>query len=91
MKRKITIPASGEALKKQLIEQYKLASAASLALVDTAAHALDLAMAAEAAIARDGIVLGGQRGLRAHPACTVARDARSRLISALRALNVEFA
>ena len=66
-----------------------LASTAALALLDTAACALDQALEAEAIMAREGLSTPGTRGPRAHPLCNVARDARNRLIASLRSLNLE--
>jgi hypothetical protein len=82
-------PRSGDELRKRLLAEYTISSAPALALVDAAASALDVALAAEKLLERDGLCIGGQRGLRAHPAAAVARDARARLLAALRQLGVE--
>lgn len=80
-------PPNGAQLRKQLIAQYGISSAAGLALVDTAARALDQARAAERQLQKDGLTVDG--GRRAHPCLKAAHDARSRLLAALRALNIE--
>jgi hypothetical protein len=90
-RRKITggPPATGAELRERVLAQYQLTSTPALALLDAAARALDIAAAADATIQRDGLILGGQRGSRAHPAIVIARDARNQVIAALRALNLE--
>ena len=55
---------NGTALRKALVTQYGLTSAAALALVDVAAQALDQALRAERKLAKEGDCIGGARGLR---------------------------
>lgn len=82
-------PASGAQLRKQVMFEHQIDSAAALTLLDTAAAALDQALLAEATLAREGLTVPGSRGPRPHPAAAIARDARNRLIAALRALHLE--
>lgn len=79
---------SGMELRRQLLDEYELDSAAQLALVDTAACALDLALEAEKVIKKEGIITTGARGSVPHPAVMVSKDARNRLMRALGQLNL---
>lgn len=88
-RRKIDLPQSGDELVSMLMETYSIDSGAGLLLVQQAAHALDQALEAEALIREHGMVTMGERGLRPNPACSISRDARNRLLAALRALNLE--
>lgn len=82
-------PRSGSELRKRLLAEHSITGAASLTLLDTACAALDQALEAERILAKDGLVTGGQRGHRQHPAVNISRDARNRLLASLRALGVE--
>ena len=89
MKQKITLPKTGKQLADLLIDTYQIQSGAALALVGIAKEALDTANKAEALVKKHGILIDGERGLRGNPACSVARDARNRLLNALGKLNLE--
>ena len=80
---------SGAELRRRVIAEHGLSGAASLALLDVACQALDQARAAEKLLAAEGLTVPGSRGPRPHPCCNVARDARNRMIVALRALGLE--
>jgi phage terminase small subunit len=83
-------PKNGAELRRQTIAEFEVVSAPALALLDVACAAFDQALAAEACIARDGICVENGRGTpRAHPATTIARDARNRMIAALRSLHLD--
>jgi hypothetical protein len=61
--------------------------AAGLALVTTAAEALDRIREAQAAIRKHGALVPDRYGaLKQNPACFLERDARAGMLSALRAL-----
>lgn len=82
-------PANGNQLRKQVMQEHQVDSAAALALLDSAAQALDQALAAEAVLEKEGLTVAGSRGPRPHPCVNVSRDARMRLIAAMRALHLE--
>ena len=82
-------PKSGAELRKRVLSEHAIETSAALATLDVAAQALDQALAAEAILKRDGLVSDGSRGPKPHPAVAISRDARTRLLAALRALHLE--
>ncbi len=88
-RKKLTLPATGDELVNLLVDAYGITDGAGLVLVQVAGQALDSALEAEALIVRHGMVVEGERGLRANPACAVSRDSRNRLLAALGKLNLE--
>jgi hypothetical protein len=82
-------PRSGAELRRRVLAEHSVDTAASLAIVDTAAAALDQALKAERVLSREGLTVAGSRGPRPHPCANIARDARLRLLAALRSLNLE--
>jgi len=55
----------------------------------TAAEAWDRGQAARELIDRDGPVVDGRYGPRAHPAIAIERDAKKQFLAALRALDLD--
>ena len=68
---------------------HQVDSAAGLAILDCACHALDLAIEAEKVLKKEGLTVDGSRGPRPHPCVSVSRDAGTRLLAALRTLNLD--
>jgi hypothetical protein len=61
-----------------------------LALVTTAAEALDRIRQAQDAIRQHGALIKDRHGvLKQNPACILERDARTGMLAALRALNLD--
>jgi hypothetical protein len=89
MKKAVREFESGAELKRHLADVYGIVEGAAAALLDVAGAALDQALEAEKILDRDGLVIDGERGKRAHPLCAVSRDARNRMIAALGKLNLE--
>lgn len=89
MKKTIRTFSSGTQLKRHLADTYNITEGAAVALLDVAGAALDQAIEAEKILAKDGLVMTSERGVRAHPLCSVSRDARNRMIAALGKLNLE--
>jgi hypothetical protein len=87
--KKIVLPKNGRQLLASLCETYNIVDGAGLILAQQAAEALDTALQAEKLIKKHGMVVVGERGLRANPACNIARDSRNRLLIALGKLNLE--
>lgn len=87
--RSVRPPASGSELRQRIMAEYSLSSAPALALLETAAQALDEAIAAEAIVATEGMVTTGPRGPKEHPAVGIARHARHRLLRAISQLHLE--
>jgi P27 family predicted phage terminase small subunit len=82
------LKASGKALWNDIVQQYRIADGAGLALVTTAAEALDRIREAQAAIRKHGALVADRYGgVKQNPACFLERDARAGMLSALRALN----
>lgn len=88
-KANIDVAANGKALVKLLVETYGIKPGAGMVLAQVAGQALDQALEAEAIIKKYGMIVPGERGLRANPACGISRDARNRMLSALSKLNLE--
>ena len=88
-KGKLTGPRSGADLRRRVLEEHAISGTGAMALLDTACAALDQALEAEKILKADGLTTHGTRGPRVHPLVVVSRDARNRLISALRALGLE--
>jgi P27 family predicted phage terminase small subunit len=82
--------AAGKALYRDIVAQYRIHDAAGLALITTAAEALDRIREAQAAIRKHGALVPDRYGaLKQNPACFLERDARAGMLSALRALNLD--
>lgn len=89
VKRQITLPATGTELLAMLVETYNIRDGAGLLLAQSASQAFDMSLQAEAILAREGLILQGERGPRAHPATSISRDSRNRLLAALTKLHLE--
>lgn len=76
----------------QIRKEYGIEDSAGLALLAAAAGAFDRAESARREIAKDGgCVIRDRFGQpKQHPAAAVERDARSQVIQALKALNLDF-
>ena len=73
-----------------IVDQYGIVDAGGLEILRSGLICLDTATQAEARIAVDGQVVVDRFGQpRAHPLSSVARDARSQWLGALRLLNLE--
>ena len=84
------LKADGRALWNDIVQQYRIVDAAGLALVTTAAEALDRIREAQAAIRQHGALVADRYGgLKQNPACFLERDARAGMLAALRALNLD--
>jgi P27 family predicted phage terminase small subunit len=82
--------AAGKALWRDVTAQYRIHDAAGLALITTAAEALDRIREAQAAIREHGALVPDRYGaLKQNPACFLERDARAGMLSAFRALNLD--
>ncbi|WP_372972423.1 phage terminase small subunit P27 family [Marinobacter sp.] len=74
----------------RLQTEYGIDDRAGLLLLQTAMEAFDRMRDAQAAISKDGLTVEDRFGqLKNHPATTVERDARTQLLSALKALNLD--
>jgi P27 family predicted phage terminase small subunit len=60
-----------------------------LAILRTACEAADRVAEARECVKRDGLVVTGKFGAKAHPALAVERDARISLLRALRELSLD--
>jgi phage terminase small subunit len=80
--------APARRLWRETVESYEL-ERHHLELLERACRALDHAIEAEKIIRRDGLVVDGRYGVRAHPAVAIARDARIAFARILREIDLE--
>lgn len=74
---------------KTLVDEYDIADSGGLEILRSGLRALDQAVAAEAAILKQGQSFTDKAGqLKAHPLLPVARDFRAQYVSALKALHL---
>jgi hypothetical protein len=74
---------------KELVAEYGIRDVGGLQVLHSGLISLDLAEAAEAVIARDGLTtIDRFHQTRAHPLIAAARDHRAAWLSALRQLNL---
>ena len=80
----------GALLWRELTAEYGIGDAAGLALVTLAAECLDRIRAAQKAIAEHGeIVIDRYGAPKLNPACGLEKDARTGLLHAFKALNLD--
>jgi P27 family predicted phage terminase small subunit len=82
------LSAPARRLWRETVESYELARH-HLELLERACRALDQAIEAEELLRRDGLVVDGRYGVRAHPAVAIARDARIAFARLLREIDPE--
>ena len=85
------LKAAGSALFSAVIREFEL-NAAETELLAAACVALDRMTEARELLDRDGLVVDGRAGLRAHPAFQIERDSRvafDRLLARLNLTGVE--
>ena len=84
------LKSAGRRLWLDIVEQYRIRDGVGLALVTTAAEALDRMTEAREAIDKHGaIVIDRYGNPKANPACHIERDARAGFLAALKALNLD--
>ena len=75
---------------RRLMVEFEIKDEAGLLLLTTAMQALDRAESARVLLEKDGIVIVDRWGQqKLHPAAAVERDARSGMLQALKALNLD--
>jgi phage terminase small subunit len=73
-----------------LVDEYAIEDPAGLLTLEMAMRNFDRSEQARAQIDRDGPTTLDARGRpKAHPACSVERDARSGMLAALKAMNLD--
>ena len=81
---------AGRALFSALQKEYSITDVGGLTLLRMIAECRDTAVAAMAAIAKDGLyVVDRYKTPRANPACTILRDARNGELQALKQLHLD--
>jgi P27 family predicted phage terminase small subunit len=85
------LKADGRALWRRLLSEFEIEDAHGLALLQAACEALDRQKEAAVEIERYGLVIvneatGADKG---NPACVIERDARTSMLHALKALNLD--
>jgi len=84
------LSTQSKALWKRLASEYAIDDDAGLLLLETAMEARDRMRGAQEAIERDGMTVLDRFGQRkAHPLLPAERDARSQMLAALKALNLD--
>lgn len=79
----------GAALWRSLVTEFAIADAAGIALAGVAAECADRLAAAREAIENHGEIVVDRYGApKLNPACTLEKDARNGLLSALKALDL---
>ena len=74
----------------RLTTEFEIEDQAGLLLLETAMRAYDRAETARALLERDGVTIADRWGqVKPHPAAAIERDARSGLLAALKALNLD--
>lgn len=75
---------------RRLVDQYELEDDAARLILQTAFEAFDRLRGCQAAIKRDGAKVTDRFGQdKPHPLLAAERDARSQMLSALKALNLD--
>ena len=75
---------------RRLTTEFEIRDEAGLLLLETAMRAYDRAETARSLLERDGVTISDRWGqTKVHPAAAIERDARSGLLAALRALNLD--
>lgn len=84
------LSAEARKVKKDILEEYSIDDAAGLRILETACEAFDRMRAAQKEIRRDGMTVTDRWGqVKAHPLCSVERDARAQFLAALKHLNLD--
>ena len=84
------LKAAGAAFFESVRAEYGIHDSGGLALLSVAAEALDRMREAQAAIKKHGAMVADRYGqLKTNPACTLERDSRNGLLSALRQLHLD--
>lgn len=75
---------------KDLCADYCIDDAAGLRILETACEAFDRMREAQKAIQRDGMTVTDRwNQIKAHPLCSVERDARAAFLAGLKALHLD--
>ena len=75
---------------RRLLAEFEIRDDAGRLLLETAMRAFDRGESARALLERDGVVITDRWGQsKPHPAAAIERDARSGMLAAMRALNLD--
>ena len=84
------LKSAGASLYAAISDEYSIDDAGGLALLLTAAEALDRLRAAQSEIDRHGELIKDRFGqLKANPACAIERDCRRDFLASLKCLNLD--
>jgi phage terminase small subunit len=84
------LSAAAGARWRELQAEYGIEDSGGLSILLLHVQALMTAASAQKILDREGLTIVDRFGVaRSHPACTVLRDARSQMLSTLRALNLD--
>lgn len=75
---------------KKILNEYEIDDEAGFIILQTALEAFDRMKEAQRIITKQGLTITDRFGqIRAHPLCTVERDARSQFLLSIKALNLD--
>jgi P27 family predicted phage terminase small subunit len=83
------LSAEGRKFYSEIATEYGINDAAGRRLLLTAAECLDRMRRAQRLIRKHGELITARDGLRANPACAIERDARTQMLGAMKALNLD--
>ncbi len=90
MKKPVKLGHEARRLFKQLTTEYDIGDSGGLLLVNTVVEAFQEMRDAQAVLDREGRVYTNRFGEpRMHPACTVVKESRAHMMSALKQLNID--
>ena len=92
MKEKIpnNLNKEAKAFYKKILHQYQIDDVAGLKLLLTACECLDRVRECQKTIKKEGMQIQDRFGQwKAHPLCTIERDARSQFLQAMKSLNLD--
>ena len=84
------LSAEAQAFHARLVKEWSIGDGAGLVTLLTACQALDRLRQAQAIIAREGVISTDRFGqAKPHPATQIEKEARSGLLMALKAMNLD--
>ena len=90
MKKSVTIERKAEAWVRRLAKEYGISDAGGELVLEELERALITELRTEAILAREGHHFADRFGQRrVHPLAAVARDARSQVLAAVKALSID--
>ena len=87
---KKTVRAEAQREARRLIDEYGVSDSGGLVLIKTFADAFSMELNAQDILNLEGLTVNDRFGqVKAHPLCSVLRDARAQKMASLKALNLD--